>query len=398
MKEARAQRLEQATTAWQEWCRALETVGTAALANTLTDEEIDFAEGLRHLTRMARLTLAGGMENNDPLHPFFDRSLGPTLKMGGDNPAGLYLSAPINGTDTYRVRGTRGSATWISFMAQRSHGCFAAGLGVFGDAIFTELEVEDNGTFEMVLSPDKRPGNWIETDRFSARLMVRQFFGDWSDVRPMDLTIENVSRGDQPKEFLTLSAAVDDLAQSRQSLTTLLPAMQSELAAKAGSINTFATDIGDATESYGGVPGGNAVTMRWRLAADEALVATVRPPTPCAYWDVQLGNIWYESWDYRHFLSGIVHTQATLNADGSATIVLSERDPGTTNWIQTCGHREGHLAVRWQLTEGQLPLPDCTVVKVDDVTSLTGLPLVSDDERREQFRKLRAAAEGRFRL
>ena len=38
-------------------------------------------------------------------------------------------------------------------MAQRSRGCFAAGLGVFGDAIFTELEVEDDGTFEMVLSP-----------------------------------------------------------------------------------------------------------------------------------------------------------------------------------------------------------------------------------------------------
>ena len=68
-----------------------------------------------------------------------------------------------------------------------------------------------------------------------------------------------------------MEAAVADLARSGQSLATLLPAMQSELAAKADSINTFATDIGDATENYGGVPGGNAVTMRWRLASDEAL-------------------------------------------------------------------------------------------------------------------------------
>ncbi len=397
MDEARNERLERATAAWQQWCATLEQVGTAALANTLTDEDIDFAEGLRHLTRMARLTLAGGMENNDPLHPFFDRSLGPTLKMGGDNPAGLYLSAPINGTDTYRVAGTRGSATWISFMAQRNHGCFAAGLGVFGDAIFTELETNDDGVFELILSPDKHSGNWIETDRFSARLMIRQFFGDWADVRPMDLTIENLSRGDEAKALLSLSAAVGDLARSAQSLQTLLPAMQSELAAKSDSINAFATDIGDATESYGGVPGGNAVTMRWRLAADEALLATVRPPIPCAYWDVQLGNVWYESWDYRHFLSGIVHTQATFNDDGSATIVLSERDPGTANWVQTCGHREGHLAVRWQLTDGQLPLPACTVVKVDDVKKITGLPPVSDGERRAQYRALRAAAERRFR-
>ncbi len=397
MDEARDERLARATSAWQQWCATLEQVGTAALAKTITDEDIDFAEGLRHLTRMARLTLAGGMENNDPLHPFFDRSLGPTLKMGGDNPAGLYLSAPINGTDTYRIMGTRGSATWISFMAQRSHGCFAAGLGVFGDSIFTELETNDDGSFELTLSPEKHPGNWIETDRFSARLMVRQFFGDWGDVRPMDLTIENLSRSDEPKAILGLSAAIDDLARSAQSLQTLLPAMQSELAAKGDSINTFAIDIGDATESYGGVPGGNAVTMRWRLAADEALVATVRPPIPCAYWDVQLGNVWYESWDYRHFLSGIVHTQATLNDDGSATIVLSERDPGTANWVQTCGHREGHLAVRWQLTDGQLPLPACRVIKVDDVRTITGLPPVSAGERRAQYRALRAATERRFR-
>ena len=194
MNASRAKHLERATTAWQEWCGALAEVGTAALANTITDDEIDFAEGLRHLTRMARLTLAGGMENNDALHPYFERSLGMTLKMGGDNPAGLYLSAPINGTDTYRITGTRGSATWISFMAQRDHRCFAAGLGVFGDAIFTELEVDDDGSFEMILSPEQR-ARQLDSDRPTSppRLMVRQFFGDWSDVRPMDLTIENVT-------------------------------------------------------------------------------------------------------------------------------------------------------------------------------------------------------------
>jgi hypothetical protein len=321
------------------------------------------------------------------------------MKMGGDNPCGLYHSAPVNGTDTYRLRGTRGSAAWVSFMAQRSHDCFAHGLGVFGDAIFmTDLQVAADGTFEMIVSPQEHTGNWIETDRFTSMLIIRQFFGDSDDVRPMDLTIENLSRGGEVKGTLSLDGAVAQLTRSAQMFGLYVPAMQFEMQSKGGSVNAFATDIGDPTSNYGGVPGGNAVTTRWRLQADEALVARVLPPTPCPYWDVQVGNLWYESWDYRHFISGLTCRQVALHDDGSVTIVVSERDPGTCNWLETAGHREGHMAIRWQLTEGQLPLPDCKVVKVDAVSALTGLPAVTADERRVQRRAQRAAVEKRFRL
>lgn len=392
-------KLSRTREAWRQWCAALERTGVTALENTLTREEIDLAEGLRYLTRNVRLALLSVMENDDPAHPYLHRSLGPSLKMGGDNPCGLYLSAPLNGSDTYRVSGTRGSATWVSFMAQRSHECFAHGLGVFGDAIFTpELEVAPDGTFEMILSPREQAGNWIETDRFASFLSIRQFFGDWDDVRPMDLTIENVSRGREVKSTLSLDGALAQLARSAQMFGLYVPAMQSEMQSKGGSVNAFATDIGDPTSNYGGVPGGHAVTARWRLEADEALVAHVLPPTPCPYWDVQVGNLWYESWDYRHFFSGLTCRQAALHDDGSVSIVVSERDPGTRNWLETAGHRQGHMAVRWQLTEGQLPLPECKVVKVEEAAAVTRLPAVTADERRAQRRAQRAGVDKRFRL
>jgi hypothetical protein len=392
-------KLARASQVWRDWCAALERTGVAALEQTLTHDEIDLAEGLRHLARMARLTLLTNMENDDAAHPYLHRSLGPTLKMGGDNPCGLYLSAPVNGTDTYRLTGTRGSASWVSFMAQRSHECFAHGLGVFGDAIFmTGLQVASDGTFEMILSPQEHAGNWIETDRFTSVLIIRQFFGGCDDVRPMDLTIENLTRGGEIKSTLSLDAAAAGLARSAQSFGIFLPAMQSEMQSKAGSVNAFDTDVGDPTSNFGGVPGGNAVTTRWRLEADEALVVHALPPTPCPYWDVQVGNLWYESWDYRHFFSGLSGAQASLHDDGSVTIVVSERDPGTCNWLETAGHREGHMAIRWQLTEGKLPLPDCKVVKVDEVAAVTGLPAVTTNERRAQRRAQRAGVEKRFRL
>ena len=391
--------LERASAAWREWCSALERTGLSALEQTITHDEIDLAEGLRHLTRMARLTLLSTIENNDPFHPYLDRSLGPTLKMGGDNPCGLYLSCPVNGTDTYRVVGTRGSAAWVSFMGQRSHDAFAHGLGVFGDAIFsTDLDVAADGTFEIFVSPQEHAGNWIESDRFTSVVIIRQFFDDWADVRPMDLTIENLSRADEPKPTLTLDAAIEGLGRAAQAFGVFVPVMQSEMIAKGAAVNRFATDIGDPTSNLGGVPGGNAVTTRWRLEHNEALVARVTPPDPCPYWDVQVGNGWYESWDYRHFFSGLSAGQATLHDDGSVTIVVSEQDPGTCNWLETAGHREGHMAIRWQLTEGLLPLPECEVVTVDEVASWTGLPTVTTEERRSQRRSQRAAVERRFRL
>jgi hypothetical protein len=390
--------LERASDAWRHWCAAVEGAGLRALADTITRDEIDLAEGVRHLTRMVRLTLGTGVENVDASRPYLWRALGPDLKMGGDNPNGLYLSAPINGTDTYRVRGTRGSARWVSFLSQRRPECLAEGLAVFGDAVFgPDLRVAADGTFELVLAPEPHEGNWIRTDPYSATFLVRQFFGTSDDVRPMDLTIENESTGDEPPAPLTLDDALARLELAAARMALLLPAMQGELIAKGATKNAFATDVGDPTSNFGGVPGGNAVTSRWRLEPHEALLVQVTPPSPCAYWDVQVGNGWYESWDYRSRFSGLTCEQAHLHDDGSVTIVVAEQDPGTANWLETAGHREGHLAIRWQLTEGTLPIPACTVVDVVDVVARTGLPAVGPEERGRQRRALRAAFDARFR-
>jgi hypothetical protein len=388
----------EAADAWRRWCAAVEEAGVTALERTLTDDDVDAAEGLRHLARMVRLTLASGFENGDAARPYLWRALGPDLKMGGDNPSGLYLSAPVNGTDTFVVRGTRGSARWVSFLSQRRPECLAEGLPVFGDAVFgPDLEVAAGGTFELVLSPDEHPGNWIRTDEWCATFLVRQFFGTWDDVRPMDLTIENVTGGDGPPAPLTLAGALGSLDLAAARMALLLPAMQGELLGKGAELNRFATDVGDPTSNFGGVPGGNAVTSRWHLEPDEALVVRVTPPEPCAYWDVQVGNGWYESFDYRNRFCGLTCEQAHLDDGGAVTLVVADRDPGTVNWLEAAGHREGHLAIRWQLTEGHLPIPACEVVPVADVARTTGLPLVSPAVRAEQRRALRRAFDARFR-
>ena len=121
------------------------------------------------------------------------------------------------------------------------------------------------------------------------------------------------------------------------------------------------------------------------------------PPTPCAYWDVQVGNGWYESFDYRNMFSGLTCEQAVLAADGSVTLVVAAEDPGTANWLETAHHREGHIAIRWQLSEGRLPIPRCTVIDAAEVRARTGLQPVAVEQRRQMRQALRSGFDARFR-
>ena len=393
------QKIDKAKIDWNTFCEALAQTGTLALDRLHAETDLDLAEGIRYLSRISRLALESEMENQDNLHPYLQRALGPTLKMGGDNPRGLYLKAPINGTDTFRLSGHLGSAAWLSFLSQRSYDALSEGLTVFGDSLFsTNLRCDENNYFEILIAPGVEGENTISTDKFSKILMIRQFFDATVPVKPMDLRIENLTRREEKKPLLTLDCVSERLRNSTAFFQMMIPIMQDEMIEHASRLNIFETDEGNPTSNSGGVPGGGAVTARWKLRADEALVLTVHPPEICPYWDVQVGNVWYESFDYRHFISGFTADDAVINSDNSVTIVLSEQDPGIANWLQTAGHEEGHIAIRWQLSEGQLPIPSCTVVKISEIKRYTSLPDVSKADRKEQVQSMREAVEQRFRL
>lgn len=393
-------RFDEASTAWSAWCRAVESAGLGALAKTITHDELDLAEGVRHLARMARLTLFNATENRNPANPYFWTALDPHLKMGGDNPRGLYLAAPINGTDTFRISGTRGSARWVSCILGRTPTGVQAGLAPFGNAIFLpDIVAGPEGAVEIFIAPRRPDGavNWIESDRYTATVLLRQFFGTPDDVHPIErLKIENLTSGGQGTVPLGVDDVVAQLGGAAAMFSNLVPLMQSEMIAKGSAKNRFVTDVGDPTSTSGGVPGGNAVTARWALEPGEALVVEVTPPRPCGYWDVQVGNGWYESFDYRNVFSGFTCEDAHLNRDGSVTIVVAQHDPGIVNWLEADHHREGHIAIRWQLSDGNLPIPRCTVVACTEVSRRWDLPAVSPEERDRQRRKLVQSFDSRF--
>src|SRR5207244_9290877 len=119
------------------------------------------------------------MENNDPEWPWMQCALGPTRKMGGGNPDGLYQGAPLNGKLTYRVFGQRGSARYIGFTVLGGLVGLTGQRRIIAHLSGKDLQARPDGSFEILISPEPHPGNYLKLEADASRLLVRQFFLNW---------------------------------------------------------------------------------------------------------------------------------------------------------------------------------------------------------------------------
>lgn len=91
----------------------------------------------------------------------------------------------------------------------------------------------------------------------------------------------------------------------------------------------------------------------FELGPDEAIVISV-PDAGVPYQGFQLGSMWYASLEYVHHQTSLTADQAQVTSDGLIHLVVSERDPGLANWVETLGRREGIMQFRWQRTDGPI--------------------------------------------
>ena len=82
------------------------------------ESPLERAEGFRYLARLTRAGLESFFEASDAEAPEFKSPVGPTIKMGMDNPDNVYMSAPVNGSFDYRITGKRGSVHYLGFGSQ----------------------------------------------------------------------------------------------------------------------------------------------------------------------------------------------------------------------------------------------------------------------------------------
>lgn len=352
---------------WEEFCDTLKAAGASLSFPGTPQDAFNQAEGYRYLTRLTRAGLMAFMEHSDPKAPTLHRVVHETVKMGADNPDNYYQTASICGEYDYRITGTRNSVKYLGFGTQIGHYGQGGGMPPSGYLEASELQIEDDGTFEIIVSAKPQPKNWLPMVPESGNLIVRQTFLDRESETPADLHIERITTPNEPNEpSRATPARVDAGLKSTSTLVAgaslLFAKWARDFQQHSNQLPMFYQNVSNAA---GGDPNIVYYHSHWALAPDEALVIEVTPPT-CEHWNFQLNNYWMESLDYAHYR---IHTNKHLahyEPDSRVRIIVAHNDPGLPNWINTTGHSSGTMCFRWIRAE-QHPQPDTRVVKLSQL-------------------------------
>ncbi len=375
----------------QAWTYLMERLTSSAAlveSDPVSRNRIDLAAGMRHLL----VLLAAGIDtalrvDPDPILGVQATSMDDAITWGMECPDGLYTGSALRGGESYRLHGNRGTARYVGLQTMN-------GIASTCNALVDELEVDEDGNFEVILSADEQSGNWMRIEGEHPTLTVRHFFYDWDIEVPSSLQIERIGGSARSQD-----RSLDQGAAVSRQLVALGDFVHANL--------KFFLDFGEAPPVNGFLPGIDRSAMgaaaenrpvigRWALDAAEALILEVEPPEG-VYWSYSLGNPWWETIHYGRHQSSLNARQAAVDSDGLVRVVLSARDPGVANWLDTAGHSNGAMILRCVRTE-TAPTPTARVVKFDDIAS--ALPadtkFVKPEERQAILTARRRAVYERF--
>jgi hypothetical protein len=347
---------------WREFCRRLEEAGAPILREGTPTDPLTRAEGWRYLTRLLRAGLESQLEYGDPRFPGFYQLAHETIKIGNDNPDNIYLNATISGRYEYRITGTRGTVPYLSLGTKAGGYGSTGALEPTGQIEAADLRVEPDGSLEIRVACERRPGNWLPMRPESSMLIVRQTFHDRSREEPARLRIERVGPPAdtqlEPAELERKLLAAVGFVRGTASL--FVDWMQGY----ARHLNQLPSDDQERCQRAGGDARIHYLQSYWRLEPEEALVVEAKRIPRCTTWNFQLSNFWMESLDYRYHRIHVNKHTAVYEPDGSVRIVVAHRDPGSRcrNWLTTAGHREGGMLFRWVEADEHPPV-DARVVK-----------------------------------
>lgn len=356
---------------WDEFCDTLKAAGAALNFPGAPRDAFSQAEGYRYLTRLTRAGLAAFVEYADPKAPFIHRVAHETVKLGADNPDNYYQTAAISGELEYCIRGQRNTVTYLAFGTQAGNYGQGSGLPTTGYLEAGELELNEDGSFEVFLSTERKEKNWLPMSPESGTLVVRQTFLDREKEVPAELHIECTSARDagdraSPVTAKQLDDGLKSVGMMVAGASLLFAKWAKDFKQHSNQLPRFDPDVSLAA---GGDPNIAYYHSHWALGEDEALVIEVMPPE-CEYWNFQLNNYWMESLDYRYHR---IHTNkhlADYEPDGSVRIIVAHTDPKMPNWLETTGHFEGTMCFRWVRSE-ETPQPNTRVVRFAELNELT---------------------------
>jgi hypothetical protein len=415
------------------------------------------AEGYRYLAGFVHFGVERAF-HCDPSFPKFRNALSVYNKSTIENADAIYFYAEIDGRQRYRISGkaedfrhwrgeqrTEGGKKAPQYLIfETANGPMSCDTGDlreltpgyrtgFGTLDCSELQIADDGTFELLLGPEKPEGysgNFICTrkppskrnpdgeDRYASFISGRQLFYDWENEEPIHLDIVALDHeGDQPAPLTPA-----DAAQNLRKMGSVIRGhMHFWLNFYDKVLNCFGTHGGPEDGAYfmpvneynkpnaassdtgGGMSTNIYAGGIFELEEDEALYVEAEFKGTPVYTSIHLGNLWGESPDYSNHQSSLNHHQMHMDDNNIQRWVISHRDPGVKNWIDTTGLPRGYLSHRWAYSElppkDQWPTISAKKVKVDEIDAMipASMPRLTVEERRKDIAIRQAHVRKRFR-
>lgn len=359
------------------------------------DSPQDRAEGIRRLLRTTAHAIQDGFDDKD--FPVFSRRPDHLIRGALDNPDNTYYQARIHDDRDYRITGTRGTTASLVFQSLKGY----PGVGTSGpsDGIDildqADMIIEPDGTFEIIVSRDPQPGNWLRIEEGAETIIVRYSHSDWDTEEAGTVHITQLGyEGSSTPEFdesrmaevldrasLVLTDTIEFWPGLVEAAFTIFPPHY--------PLGPLLTRNGLDTQYY--------VASNYELADDEALIITAHP-SAAEYQGIQLGEYWFESFEYAHRQTSLTTAQADLGSDGVYRFVVTKNDPGVANWLDTEGHPKGLIFMRWQ---GLEPVPEAVTMHVVPFSEIQAqyppdVPILTPEERRQAIAARQAHIQRRY--
>ena len=352
-------------TSWDEFCDKLKVAGQLIQRPETPNDAFNKAEGYRYLIRRARGALESALEYGDVAFPRLQPSPNEGAKTGADNPDNYYQSCAISPDNEYKISGTRGTVDFLAFSTKGGSYGKDGNLSPTGYVDSQELSCDENGYFELIISQKKHEGNWLPMEVNTNSMIVRQTFQDRETEIRAELEIECINATGTPEPF---SAAKLDrgLRSAANQLIGTVNLFIDWAHSYRDQVNELPHMDQNIFQMAGGDPSIYYFHSQWRLADDEALVIEAKTIPECQTWNFQLDNFWMESLDFvNHRIHVNKHT-AVYEEDGSVRIIVTHKDPGLPNWIDTASHNDGTMCFRW-IGASVYPDVETKVVKVSEL-------------------------------
>ncbi len=316
-------------------------------------------DGYRHLAHLMSYGFDCYLES-DPDRPAFIPLASATKKILGDNVDSVYHFAQIRGGKRYRIEGKRGNDCYFAF-------CVYGGKpdGEWSDRITVNINHEamtfsPDGRFSIILTPEPaRPGDF-RIDDDSVCVIVRQYFFEPARAVQAEFSITALDPVSPPSPVTD-----DEMARRLRSVTTFIrEACNIVPLPVAFNKNTLGDPFGFRMDQRSwGTPDNIYSIGTFSLEPGEGLQVRGSSP-PCAYWGIQTWNSYMQSFDYRYHRVSINSAAVKLEKDGSFEVIVSQDDPGRSNWVGTAGHSTGILFCRWLLAKSTPSKPECSIISL----------------------------------